>query len=120
MRVERPVTPLSSWANGAFIALVVTAALCVVAVSSGWAGMQIEETCGLEHGQHFDVDHWVAHASQTRWPFSSPCNAEHDMVPSWVNPAIAVTALTSVVCAGVLLVRSAVAAGRWVRGRAGR
>jgi hypothetical protein len=70
-----------------------TLGLCVFGTAQSFMGLEVSETCELFEGQDFDADYWAAH--QRDWPlppYSAPCNAAYDMVPGWVNPAIAVTA----------------------------
>ena len=61
-----------------------------------WSGIWIggldeEETCQLFHHQEYDQKYRTSHpehAGQNIFPLSNKCNAEYDMVPFWMNPAV--------------------------------
>ncbi len=64
-------------------------------------GHEVDETCAAA-GQHYDhqyrAEHW---REPSRWfPMHNRCNADHDLVPVWVNPAIVVLRVLIVVCVG--------------------
>ncbi|MER7777068.1 hypothetical protein ABTZ21_19070 [Streptomyces sp. NPDC096191] len=95
--------------------------LGVVGVSSGVAGfavayltgilsggLDVGEACVHGHGVRYDEAYRAAHAREfSRWfPLHSKCNANFDLVPSWVNPAIVFFVLLA--AAGVLCLVSAV------------
>ncbi len=93
-----------------------TLALCALGLMAAtFVGLEVNETCRLEEGQDFDLEYWAAHQQGSPLPpYSAPCNAEYDMVPPWVNPAIAVsTALCAMSLAGLAVGRGA----RWTRTR---
>lgn len=52
--------------------------------------LDVRETCEYRHGVGFDRDFWAEHLEESRrlFPLHSRCNAEYDLVPSWVNPTI--------------------------------
>lgn len=64
------------------------AAAAVVYAWGGWKmfAWDIEETCGLQHGEIWDP----AFAGESYFPLSKRCNANFDLVPSFVNPTIIV------------------------------
>jgi len=67
----------------------------------------VRETCDLEHGG------WDrAHGQVTYFPLSRRCNAQHDLVPAYVNPTVVVLLVVAVLFAGL-----AVAARRDHRSR---
>ncbi|POX38017.1 hypothetical protein C3486_25255 [Streptomyces sp. Ru73] len=76
------------------------------ALRGGWAmfAWDIGETCHHQHGQDWDPEF----SRESVFPMSRPCNAHYDLVPSYVNPAIAV-------CAAGAAVSAAMAVGAAVR-----
>lgn len=58
-------------------------------------GLDMEETCRITHHQPYDDAYYDAHRRDyfRLFPLSNHCNADYDMVPSWVNPAVAVLSL---------------------------
>lgn len=83
------------YATTAVLLLPLAALVYLDGVFSG--GLDEAEECGLS-GQVYDAGYASAHRSET-FPLSNPCNAEHDLVGGWVNPALAVLALVVVGCA---------------------
>ncbi|MFG2111125.1 hypothetical protein ACGFRB_00545 [Streptomyces sp. NPDC048718] len=82
------------------------ATLLVVLGCGAWfsgitaGGLDIRETCA-EHGAVYDdayrAEHW---REPGRWfPLHNRCNADADMVPSFVNPTLVTVALLLLVCA---------------------
>jgi hypothetical protein len=91
-----------------------TLALCLIGITQSFTGLEVAETCLFGDAQDFDGEYFDAHRQEWPWPpYSSPCTAEYDMVPGWVNPAIAVTAaLCATSLAGLVVVRGARSARR--------
>ncbi|MDQ0616649.1 hypothetical protein [Arthrobacter globiformis] len=62
-------------------------------------GLDDEESCHLTHHQTYDREYRMAHpehAGRNIFPLSNKCNADYDMVPFWMNPAIVGFALLTV------------------------
>ncbi|WP_146069210.1 hypothetical protein [Arthrobacter sp. ZGTC412] len=62
-------------------------------------GLDDQETCGIRHQQHYDREYRKAHpehAGRNIFPLSNKCNADYDMVPFWMNPAVVGFALLAV------------------------
>lgn len=92
-------------ASAALAGGLLTLALCAFGVLQAFAGLDVEETCTLVQHQEFDEGYWAAHVrSSLLPPYRTPCNAGYDMVPGWVNPAIAVSAACCALSVAVLLV----------------
>ncbi|GAA4263585.1 hypothetical protein [Dactylosporangium darangshiense] len=51
--------------------------------------LDIAESCTYQHHQQYDAAYREAHPDGFLFPLSTKCNAGYDLVPSWVNPAIA-------------------------------
>ena len=65
----------------------------------GIGGLDDEESCRLSHHQEYDQEYRTTHpehAGKNIFPMSNKCNAEYDMVPFWINPAVFGFALLSV------------------------
>ena len=64
-------------------------------------GHEIDETCaalGRPMDEQYRAEHW---REPGQWfPMHNKCNADYDLVPMWVNPAIVVLTLLIVVCVG--------------------
>ncbi|SDD49797.1 hypothetical protein SAMN05660690_4386 [Geodermatophilus telluris] len=91
MPAARP-DAVTVWRRTAVLALLLLLALCLLGGCQTFA-WDVGETCTLVEGQTFDLGFWAAHRSDSLLPpYSSPCNADFDRVPGWLNPAIAVTA----------------------------
>lgn len=74
-------------------------------------GFDVEEACNFEHGQRYDDVFWESNSEEFQkiFPLHNKCNEHYDMVPAWVNPAIVVLSLLTVIslCAVMyLLVRN--------------
>ncbi|NEA66459.1 hypothetical protein [Streptomyces sp. SID12488] len=71
-----------------------------VGIFSG--GHEIDETCaslGQPLDDQYRAEHW---REPGQWfPLHNKCNADYDLVPVWVNPAIVVLTLLIVVCMGI-------------------
>ncbi len=78
-------------------------------MAQAFSGLEVGETCTLDDGVDFDPQYWATHRNDVPLPpYCSPCNAGHDMVPGWVNPAIAVTAACCATSlAGLVVARGA-------------
>ena len=103
------------WWRAARASGLLTLALCAFGMTQAFAGLDVGDTCLFGEGQDFDLQYWATHRHDSPLPpYSTPCNAEYDMVPAWVNPAIAVAAA---VCAMSLAGLVAVRRPRWPRAR---
>ncbi|MFB7594126.1 hypothetical protein [Streptomyces sp. NPDC056160] len=100
-----------------------TAVLCTAAGAVTWlvgalagTSLDAEEACHRD-GAFYDSAYRAAHAQEgERWfPLHDRCSATHDLVPSWVNPALVVLPLLALVCLGVA-VRMAVLQRRTKKG----
>ncbi|CAM3278210.1 hypothetical protein NODU109028_08805 [Nocardioides dubius] len=70
--------------SGVVLLLPPTAILSFVGLFAG--GLDTGETCAMA-GQEVDWEYAVEH-ERVLPPFSSPCNADHDLVPTWHNVAV--------------------------------
>lgn len=97
------------WWRAALASGLLTLALCAFGMTQTFAVPDVGDICMFGQGQDFDLEYWAAHRQDSPLPpYSSPCNAEYDRVPGWVNPTIAVTAvLCALSLAGLVVVRSA-------------
>lgn len=62
-------------------------------------GLDDQESCELSHHQAYDREYRMTHpehAGRNIFPLSNKCNADYDMVPFWMNPAVVGFALLSV------------------------
>ncbi|MFD8078714.1 hypothetical protein ACFV3E_39415 [Streptomyces sp. NPDC059718] len=68
-------------------------------------GMDVRETCELVAGEHYDPGYRAAHFQEFAqvFPLHNKCNASYDLVPGWVNAAVLVLALATVVLVGKAL-----------------
>ncbi len=57
--------------------------------------MDMGETCGEDQ---YDAAFVMAHQDDRPFPLHNWCNAEHDLVPSWVNPTVTGLAVLTAVC----------------------
>lgn len=82
----------AAWATGWLTALAWLRGLLA-------AGLDSERTCVHWHHQPFDAAYREARRDDwfRLFPLSNKCNAHYDLVPAWVNPAIAVFFLLFVV-----------------------
>lgn len=111
--VAAPGTLLLSWWGGRLFTgrwrtpgwLLATTGLCVVAAAGTWfigalsGGLDPEEACHAV-GATYDRDYRSAHWREpSRWfPMHNRCNAEHDLVPVWVNPGVVILLLAATTC----------------------
>lgn len=81
-------------------ALLVLLALLATAFVGGWAGgKDIDEACaaaGQVVDQRYRAEHW--REPGRLFPMHNRCNADHDLVPGWVNPALVILAVAFVGC----------------------
>jgi hypothetical protein len=82
------------WLLWSIVTAVLTATAFAVGAFAGWGGMDIGETCGDSYDGVFREEHF----NDPLFPLHNWCNAEHDLVPSWVNPTVAGLAVVSAVC----------------------
>ncbi|GAA3182922.1 MULTISPECIES: hypothetical protein [Streptomyces] len=88
--------PARVWALSAIVFLILTFGFAVRGATAMFA-WDIEETCRLQYGQD-----WSPQSShESVIPMSRTCNAHYDLVPSYVNPAIAACAAGAVASAVV-------------------
>ncbi|MGR8007638.1 hypothetical protein [Streptomyces hypolithicus] len=73
---------------------VLTVAAFAVGAFAGWGGMDIGETCGDSYDEVVREEH----LNDSLFPLHNWCNAERDLVPSWVNPTVAGLGVVSAVC----------------------
>ncbi|MEU6222566.1 hypothetical protein [Streptomyces sp. NPDC047042] len=64
-------------------------------------GHELDETCasvGRPVDERYRAEHW---REPGQWfPLHNKCDADYDLVPAWVNPALVVLTLLIVVCVG--------------------
>ncbi len=58
-------------------------------------GLDVAEACELRAGQTYDHEYHSSHYYEQLqvFPLTTKCNAEYDLVPPWINPALAILAL---------------------------
>ncbi|MEV0728257.1 hypothetical protein [Polymorphospora sp. NPDC050346] len=91
---------------GWFIA---TAGLCTVAAAVTWfvgvfsgSSLDPKESCRAAGATYDDAYRSLQWREHSRWfPLHNWCNADYDLVPVWVNPALVSLALLATVCLGV-------------------
>jgi hypothetical protein len=91
MREIRPLT----WLRLAFGSIVAVALTFFIGAFAG--GHEIDETCAAKHEIYDEVyrsEHWLE-PSQV-FPMHNKCNADFDLVPFWVNPALVIFAVLTV------------------------
>lgn len=105
-----PRLRVRAWLGFTLLALLAFGVTTLVGAAAG--GLDIVETCELAH-HRFDRDyldqHWQDYSQF--FPMSQKCNADYDMVPGWVNPALVIFAVAAVTC----LVGAAAATTRLIR-----
>ncbi|MBG0569294.1 hypothetical protein [Actinoplanes aureus] len=87
---------------------VATAVLGVLAAAVTWfigafaGGLDPEESCHTS-GTTYDPAYRAAHWREpSRWfPLHDRCNADYDLVPAWVNPALVLLAVLVAACLGM-------------------
>ncbi|MGW6980437.1 hypothetical protein ACWGE1_13465 [Streptomyces sp. NPDC054932] len=88
-------TGSAMWAGFALTAGVLTICMYAIGAFAGWGGMDKGEACGEDA---YDSKTDALHQNDPPFPLHNWCNAELDLVPSWVNPTVAGLAVASVVC----------------------
>ncbi|MET9690074.1 hypothetical protein ABZY81_16620 [Streptomyces sp. NPDC006514] len=99
----------SIWAGSGITAGVLTICAYVTGAFAGWGGMDKGEACGEDV---YDSKIDALHQNDPPFPLHSWCNAEIDLVPSWVNPTVAGLAVLSGVC---LVMAAVLGAARVIR-----
>lgn len=77
-----------------------------------------EESChaaGVTYDEAYRSAHW--REPSRRFPLHNKCNAEYDLVPVWINPALVLLLLLAITCLGVAICL-AVANQRTMNGKA--
>lgn len=84
------ITPLA-WVGLTLASLLLLAATFITGAAA--SGLDIGEKCE-EAGQFFDWEYLNQHQNEAHrvFPMHSPCNANFDLVPAWVNPGLVVFA----------------------------
>ncbi|MFK0050062.1 hypothetical protein ACIQU4_39340 [Streptomyces sp. NPDC090741] len=82
------------WLLLSIVTAVLTAAAYAAGAFAGWGGMDIGETCG----DFYDDAFRAKHLDDPLFPLHNWCNADQDLVPSWVNPTVAGLAVLCAVC----------------------
>jgi hypothetical protein len=82
------------------LALLALLAFGFTAFVGAWAGgKDIDETCaaaGQALDQSYRAQHWQEPGQF--FPMHNRCNADYDLVPGWVNPALVIFAVVAVAC----------------------
>ncbi|ANW20776.1 hypothetical protein [Streptomyces clavuligerus] len=112
---ERFWTQPMWWVRALSVSLFLGAAAWLFGAVPG--GLDVAETCVLNHHQAYDSAYRSAHSEDfdRLFPLSNKCNASYDLVPAWVNPTVAACfaiAVLSVIALGCLGVSRASAAMR--------
>lgn len=92
-----------TWKWGIFLSL---AALCVTfVIGVTRAGNDITETC-IAAGQTYDREYRAQNSEEASlwFPLHNKCNANYDVVPPWINPALVIFAILAVTCLILLIV----------------
>jgi len=102
VRVLRGITPLF-WLANMIVALVFAAAVWMHGAFVG--GMDIVSTCATR-GQPWDTEYSRQNRRDSAgfFPLHNECNAGYDLVPVWLNPAVAFLALLALAFAAACLV----------------
>lgn len=81
-----------------FISLLNAATVWILGFSR--SGLDIRESCEYKNGIPFDGKWNEVHymESQKIFPLHAKCSSTVDLVPAWVNPAIAILALVCAAC----------------------
>ncbi|GAA3007600.1 hypothetical protein [Streptomyces fulvorobeus] len=79
----------AGWFAGTAVLLLVATGTTYLVGSMAGTSLDPEESCHAV-GQNYDRAYIREHfEEQTRWfPLRDACNADHDLVPVWVNPAL--------------------------------
>ncbi|MFJ4860966.1 hypothetical protein [Streptomyces sp. NPDC088748] len=97
------------WAGTGITAGVLTICAYATGAFAGWGGMDKGEACGEDV---YDSKIDALHQNDPPFPLHNWCNAEIDLVPSWVNPTVAGLAVLSAVC---LVMAAVLGAARAIR-----
>ncbi|MFF3013852.1 hypothetical protein [Streptomyces sp. NPDC057939] len=76
----------ATWAGFGLTTGVLTIFAYAIGAFVGWGGMDKGEACG-EDAYDSKID--ALHQNDPPFPLHNWCNAELDLVPSWVNPTVA-------------------------------
>lgn len=100
MSEPRGVNPLF-WAWTMIVSLVLAAAVWMHGVWSG--GLDVKEECELR-GQAWDDEYRQLNLEESGrfFPLHDKCNADYDLVPFWINPAVVLLALLALFAAANL------------------
>lgn len=96
---------LRTWKWGIVISIVALGIVFVRgAISGGW---HIRKTC-MAAGEIYDEDYRSQNWQEPTqiFPMSNKCNANFDLVPFWINPALVFFALLALTCLTLLTVSS--------------
>ena len=102
MRELKGITPFFWFAN-MIVALVFAAAVWMYGAFVG--GLDSVYTCATR-GQPWDAEYSRQNRGESGrfFPLHTECNADYDLVPFWVNPAVAFLTLLALAFAAVCLV----------------
>jgi hypothetical protein len=91
------------WTRVFSVALFADFSIWTWGVSRG--GIDVSETCGIFHGEHYDEAFRQAHSEefQQLFPLHNKCNRYFDLVAAWINPSIVALTLLSVICLCVVV-----------------
>ncbi|MEJ3746749.1 hypothetical protein WEI85_26105 [Actinomycetes bacterium KLBMP 9797] len=102
----RPLLDDRRRTSGWFLA---TAALCAVAAAVTWfvgafsgTSLDVAESChsaDTTYDEDYRATHW--REPSRFFPLHNRCNADHDLVPVWVNPTFALLVGLAITCVGV-------------------
>lgn len=96
-RHDRAVRSARRWTLASFLAF------CVVYVL-GWFftwNWDLFENCQIFRDQRYEPE--IAELS-ANFPFKNTCNADYDMVPTWVNPSVVGTGAVFLISLALLVV----------------
>lgn len=74
-------------------------------IGASASGLDIAENC-VRAGQVFDYEYLSMHREEAQriFPMRSPCNANFDLVPAWVNPGLSIFAFLTLACLTAFIV----------------
>ncbi len=98
----RKITP-RVWAALILASLILCGITFFVGASA--SGLDIAENC-MRAAQVFDYEYLVAHREEAQriFPMYSPCNADFDLVPAWVNPGLLIFVFLTLACLTAFIV----------------
>lgn len=87
------------WFAGTAVLLLLATGVTYLVGALAGASLDPAEACAAR-GQIYDGAYITEHFDeQTRvFPLRNACNADYDLVPAWVNPALVVLPLPAVIC----------------------